>query len=920
MANGARWGGMLGAAGAEVLALVRDAWLVLLGSLFELEGRMSRSDAFSVLEVGLPTVPPNAKFGWAVHGVALKPAQRAARVLAALSLMLALTSVNAALVRAAQINPVPLPVRTEPIQEWTFEESAQRWTGWHNCSLSADEGVLKIRCTGPDPYFGRSVRIPGGDLLLELTIRSNGQGSGSIYWATDASPEFGEDKSRSFSLVHDNRWQDVSVRFTADGTLQNLRIDPGQDTADVEIRSIRLIREISPPVTLERVELDNDAVRVTLKNQTSNSQTFSLFGDSHSVEAEEEVTVERALAGSQPLEPIHIELAWPGFPSLHRTLFACHPSAAADWITRETPHYRLRVAPDGSMAAIERAGTLTAVLAPLVHCDGRVPKLELAEQPADQANIEFRGEGISVAITCSEKEISVRVDSAQPCEGPVVRALGSLEQGLFAGLEYLDRGEASSSTLDIRTPEHLRFAPDPLLVTMPLMTFVTDRGTVALTWDDMALQPIFATPNFFDGTADHRMALRGQKIHATILVGDESVEDTILWAVRRHELPPLPTPPRTPEEQRQLCLQALNGPLKTDEGWGHCVEDHWPRRPFADMASTIWRLTGEVPPLPRLVPGGSHITNDSIYFVTGRADRWLRNQRRQAEMHRRRQGADGSYRYDGPYREGHFEDTALGVCAQPAVTMLEYARITGDQEILAAACRTLDYMKRFRVPRGAQVWEIPLHTPDQLASAYAVWAYVRGYELTGREDYLAEARRWALSGIPFVYLWGSQPIMLYGTPPVYGATNWVAPLWIGLPVQWVGGVYAYALTMLAPHDSTLNWNHLAKGILITAQQMQYPDGPNAGLLPDSLELRAQERRPWNINPCALISLELVLDGQVDFLSVAHAGQHRVAAPLPVSIEDGKAIIRGRPGLDYQVIVNGRVIDVRSQGMDIIPLE
>src|SRR5690606_16361956 len=103
MANGARWGGMLGAAGAEVLALVRDAWLVLLGSLFELEGRMSRSDAFSVLEVGLPTVPPNAKFGWAVHGVALKPAQRAARVLAALSLMLALTSVNAALVRAAQI-------------------------------------------------------------------------------------------------------------------------------------------------------------------------------------------------------------------------------------------------------------------------------------------------------------------------------------------------------------------------------------------------------------------------------------------------------------------------------------------------------------------------------------------------------------------------------------------------------------------------------------------------------------------------------------------------------------------------------------------------------------------------------------------------------------------------------------------------
>ena len=106
--------------------------------------------------------------------------------------------------------------------------------------------------------------------------------------------------------------------------------------------------------------------------------------------------------------------------------------------------------------------------------------------------------------------------------------------------------------------------------------------------------------------------------------------------------------------------------------------------------------------------------------------------------------------------------------------------------MLAAAVKTLDYAKRFRTPRGAQVWEIPLHTPDMLASAYLVWAYVRGYELTGNEEYLREARKWALTGIPFVYLWSDYPVMLYATPPVYGATNWQAPFWIGLPVQWVG--------------------------------------------------------------------------------------------------------------------------------------
>jgi hypothetical protein len=251
--------------------------------------------------------------------------------------------------------------------------------------------------------------------------------------------------------------------------------------------------------------------------------------------------------------------------------------------------------------------------------------------------------------------------------------------------------------------------------------------------------------------------------------------------------------------------------------------------------------------------------------------------------------------------------------------LLDYARLTGDAAAQAAGLKALDYMKRFRVPRGAQVWEVPLHTPDQLASAYAVWACVRGYELTGERKYLAEARRWALSGIPFVYLWGRYPVMLYATPPVFGATNWQSPCWIGLPVQWVGGVYAYSLTMLAPYDQTLDWNQLARGILIAAEQMQFPDGPYAGLLPDSFELRGQERRPPRINPSALVSLRSVLDGQVDEFSVATAGGHRVVAPFPVALHEAKARIQARPGLKYQILVDGRIVDVASQGEDQVPM-
>ena len=67
---------------------------------------------------------------------------------------------------------------------------------------------------------------------------------------------------------------------------------------------------------------------------------------------------------------------------------------------------------------------------------------------------------------------------------------------------------------------------------------------------------------------------------------------------------------------------------------------------------------------------------------------------------------------------------------------------------------------------------------------------------------------------------------------------------------------------------------------------------------------------------ALVSLRLVLDGQLDSLAVATDGKHRIVAPFPVTLKDGKAEIQGKPGLRYQVLLDGeRVIDVESQGLD-----
>jgi hypothetical protein len=206
------------------------------------------------------------------------------------------------------------------------------------------------------------------------------------------------------------------------------------------------------------------------------------------------------------------------------------------------------------------------------------------------------------------------------------------------------------------------------------------------------------------------------------------------------------------------------------------------------------------------------------------------------------------------YGKTHFAKDANGLTAQVVGSILEQAAVCGDRELIEQGLWLLRAMDKFTgsAPRGAQTWECPLHTPDILASGNLVKAYTLGYELTGDETLLEAARHWAWTGVPFVYLVNpaGRDVGPYATIAVYGATSWVAPNWMGLPVQWCGLVYADALYRLNKHDRSGPWKQLADGITLSGIQQTFPagSGNRQGLLPDSYVLRAGLRMDPAINP------------------------------------------------------------------------
>jgi hypothetical protein len=482
-------------------------------------------------------------------------------------------------------------------------------------------------------------------------------------------------------------------------------------------------------------------------------------------------------------------------------------------------------------------------------------------------------------------------------------------QALLAGLEYLEN-EPSSSEADIVGPGSHRQVPDNLKLTFPLMALQHNGRWLALSW---RMRPhfsaLFDSPDRLFGSGGHVLGLlfpgsdsknrqegsllpkvcemlnagRPLVLDATLMGGaGASVTPAIARYIALRGLPPLP------EDRMDLAHYASltsagwldskihEGPLfrhAVAEGnfgpgraadaavWMEWLATRSPQQADRLVKAAQDAITG-VPPEDLNFASVGHVRYPTPALIYGKVAENSAHAERTARAILARFAPDSSIRYVPragamDFGKTHYTNEANGLTATSVRDLLEAAVVCGDRDLITAGLAKLRAMDKFSngVPRGAQTWECPLHIPDILASAHLVRAYTLGYELTGETRFLEQARYWAWTGVPFVYLVNptDRPIGLYGTIAVFGATHWKAPVWLGLPVQWCGLVYAEALYHLARRDPAGPWQRLADGITFSGIQQSWPESDAAlkGLLPDSLTLRSQTRNGPAINPATL---------------------------------------------------------------------
>jgi len=760
-----------------------------------------------------------------------------------------------------------------PSFDFTAPETVAEWRPTHHVSgLSHTAEGMMIEIAGHDPYIHGPVRdFPEGlALWLEIRLKSEQTGMLQVFYARAGQGTAEERSARRAVATTD--WVTVRMPLPALGPRTWLRIDPPGNSGKCTIAYVRFAPRVTPsaprwqpptPSTMPEhaPSVSSGELRITFHPQQVGTYVVSVNG--------------RPMA-----------LNW-NTPQL------CYE---IDGNTRW-----LSIDPTASASLSQERNRVRLVYA-FTDPDGANWRVEQVFSPSPQTG----AVDVRTAVT-TDRERQVYFLPLLVLF-PGVGSFGSKKgQALFAGLEYLEN-EPSSSEADIIGPASRRQVPDNLKITAPLMVIQAEGRYAGIIWQPANhFSALFDSPDRIFRSGGHVMGIlfpgsNGDNreegsllpyapqvllantplvLDATIIGGQgETVVLAVQQYVRLRGLPPVPNTGLDAQAYLRLAAAGwLDSKIREGNLYRHAIWPGFNPQPAADAA--VWMEwiaahIGDAQTAQRLREAAqqaiaavsrdqylfsrvSHVAFPVAPLVFGAVPESLQAARNAARDLLRSFEPDGTVVFKPApnkpdYARTHWERTANGLTASVLVRLLEMALYTGDKELTQQAIRRLEQFRRFdnTVPRGAQTWEMPLHTPDILASAHIVKAYVMGYELTGNPEFLRRARYWAWTGVPFPYLINptGQPVGPYSTIAVLGATNWHAPVWFGLPVQWCGLVYADALYWLARLEPKAHWKQIADGITAAGIQHTWKqdDPERQGCLPDFYHLREQRTDGPPINP------------------------------------------------------------------------
>lgn len=115
--------------------------------------------------------------------------------------------------------------------------------------LGYEKGVLKLRITGPDPYFFFKVAWSNDKPLkidaskykyISVKMRNtSGDTRAQFYWASDVDPGWHEANHQDFDIISDGEWHVYLVDMRNNpkwtGTITNLRFDPAANASSGEV-------------------------------------------------------------------------------------------------------------------------------------------------------------------------------------------------------------------------------------------------------------------------------------------------------------------------------------------------------------------------------------------------------------------------------------------------------------------------------------------------------------------------------------------------------------------------------------------------------------------------------------------------------------------------------------------------------------